>query len=190
MMRNSRKSWNRADASWESIRRRRREYFRKTARGQSVETTLLGVPVFSVCGSKKTGKTTFVRGTVREMTRRGWKILYLKHDGHDFEPDTEGTDSFAIRKAGAKVSAVWSKHHVSYNQDIDGLEVETVLANALAMADFEPDFVLIEGLKARNFPKIHMNTFDWPFEKDDYCGAADYIGNIIDEIRNGQYIRK
>ena len=47
--------------------------------------------LFGVAGDKNTGKTTLMEELIRRLTNRGWKVAAIKHDGHDFEADREGT---------------------------------------------------------------------------------------------------
>ncbi|MFR7443500.1 MAG: molybdopterin-guanine dinucleotide biosynthesis protein B [Sellimonas intestinalis] len=57
--------------------------------------------LFGVAGDKNTGKTTLMEELIRRLTNRGWKVAAIKHDGHDFEADREGTDSWRHYHAGA-----------------------------------------------------------------------------------------
>ena len=33
---------------------------------------------------------------IRVLTQKGYRVAAVKHDGHDFEPDVPGTDSWAF----------------------------------------------------------------------------------------------
>ena len=48
---------------------------------------------------------------MRLFQKRGLLVAVIKHDGHWFEPDVEGTDSDRLRKAGAAATAVVCDHH-------------------------------------------------------------------------------
>ena len=64
--------------------------------------------LFGVAGDKNTGKTTLMEELIRRLTNRGWKVAAIKHDGHDFEADREGTDSWRHYHAGAYGTVVFS----------------------------------------------------------------------------------
>ena len=63
-----------------------------------------------ICGVKNSGKTTLITRLVRLLSEKGIRTAVIKHDGHDFECDIPGTDSYRIREAGAYGTAVFSKY--------------------------------------------------------------------------------
>ena len=166
-------------------------------------------PVFGVCGTKKTGKTTLLRGLVAELTSRGYRVVTIKHDGHDFEPDTPGTDSYYLREAGAELSAVFSDHHVAYSQNIEGRAIGDILENVLRMSRQEsdaapkkadagpgcgqmakmaaddlrgrtmPDIVLVEGLKDEAHPKLDLRKWPLKLETSSYKAMADMLEQYV-----------
>lgn len=97
------------------------------------------------------GKTTLMENLIREFTSRGYKVAAIKHDGHDFEPDVEGTDSFRFAKAGAYGTAVFSKKRVMMIKQIQKMREKAIFS-------FYPeaDFILVEGLKNFSYPKIEI----------------------------------
>ena len=50
--------------------------------------------VFAVSGIKNSGKTTLVEQLVTRLTQLGYKVGVIKHDGHEFVADHEGTESY------------------------------------------------------------------------------------------------
>ena len=48
----------------------------------------------AVCGIKNSGKTTLTEKIVKALTGRGMRVAVIKHDGHAFECDLSGKDSF------------------------------------------------------------------------------------------------
>ncbi|MCR4601106.1 MAG: molybdopterin-guanine dinucleotide biosynthesis protein B [Clostridia bacterium] len=132
-------------------------------------------PVFGICGTKKTGKTSIMVAVVSQLTARGYKVAAIKHDGHDFEPDSPGTDSFFVRRAGANDTAVFSDSHVSYNQDLEGAAPGEVLENLLRLAGSRPDIVLVEGLKNESHPKLDLNENPQELTEENFTRITDYI---------------
>lgn len=107
-----------------------------------------GPPTVCICGHKKSGKTLLVTRLVRHLSDLGLAVGTIKHDGHDFDLDHEGTDSWRHRAAGARASAVFSSKRWALFRD-----GEPVLGTILAsMADM--DLILVEGLKGSAWPKI------------------------------------
>ena len=41
--------------------------------------------VAAVSGVKNSGKTTFLEKLVAELTKRGYRVAVIKHDGHEFQ---------------------------------------------------------------------------------------------------------
>ena len=104
--------------------------------------------VFAVCGYKNSGKTTLITATIPELIRRGFRVAVIKHDGHDFEPDVPGTDSFRHRQAGAYGTAVYSANRYMVTKETSGMD-----ERALMEIFPEADIILIEGLKGSHYPK-------------------------------------
>lgn len=108
-------------------------------------------PVLAVCGEKNAGKTTFLCGLIPALNRLGLRVAAIKHDGHEFEPDRPGTDSFRLLQAGAWGAAVYSHSQCQLVCRRAGLEVPQ-LARAFAGADL----VLLEGGRQSRYPKIEV----------------------------------
>ena len=63
--------------------------------------------VLAVSGEKKAGKTTLLEKLIPALARRGVRTAVIKHDGHGFYPDREGTDTNRVFAAGAVGAAVF-----------------------------------------------------------------------------------
>ena len=57
--------------------------------------------IFAISGVKNSGKTTLICKLLEIFKEKGLKVAVLKHDGHDFEPDVPGTDTYRQIQAGA-----------------------------------------------------------------------------------------
>ncbi len=108
--------------------------------------------IFAVSGHKNSGKTTLLTRVIPVLTARGYKVAVIKHDGHDFESDVPGTDSYRHQKAGAYGTAVFSPKRLMITKEIRGID-ETQLFAAFP----EADILLIEGLKNSSYPKYICN---------------------------------
>ena len=49
--------------------------------------------VYSLIAWSDTGKTTYLENLIPALKKRGVRVAVIKHDGHDFDIDHEGTDS-------------------------------------------------------------------------------------------------
>lgn len=106
--------------------------------------------VIAISGVKNSGKTTFIEKLIKKLTSDGEIVATIKHDGHEFIPDREGTDSYRHRKAGAKYNAVFSKNisMVIKNEDIKINELIQIFNKA--------SIILVEGMKNSSLPKIEI----------------------------------
>lgn len=107
--------------------------------------------IFCICGVKNSGKTTYIERLVRILTQKGKKVAVIKHDGHDFEGDRPGTDTYRHYAAGAYGTAVFSSARYMVNK----AQAQTDVQQLICLFP-EADVILIEGMKGSNFPKIEM----------------------------------
>ena len=102
-----------------------------------------------ICGVKNSGKTTLITRLVRLLSEKGIRTAVIKHDGHDFECDIPGTDSYRIREAGAYGTAVFSKYRSFVYKEGCRETPEEMIAQFP-----KADLILIEGMKNSTSPKI------------------------------------
>lgn len=108
--------------------------------------------IFAISGYKNSGKTTVITKLIPELKRRGYRVAVIKHDGHDFEADVPGTDSYRHQKAGAYGTAVFSSNRILITK-----ECQEADEKQLIKAFPEADIILIEGLKHSNYSKYICN---------------------------------
>lgn len=104
--------------------------------------------VIAVSGLKDAGKTTLIEALIPALAARGLSVATVKHDGHRFQADRPGTDSFRHFAAGAVGTAVY-----------DGEKFQLVQTARVDERDLiarfpQADLILIEGLKHSSWPKI------------------------------------
>ena len=115
----------------------------------------------AVCGIKNSGKTTLTEKIVKALTGRGMRVAVIKHDGHAFECDLSGKDSFRYVEAGAYGAAVLSRGQVflrkfgEFPDMEEGPEALAFLQKACG-AFSEADVILAEGFKGLPIPKIEI----------------------------------
>jgi len=119
--------------------------------------------IVSIVGRKNTGKTSLTVKVIEELTRRGYNVCSIKHSHHSIEMDKENTDTWKHKQAGANlVVGVGSTTFFNSRHEHD---LNRILYMAKHFDDF--DFVIIEGYKSYNYPKIITS----PDVRDEYTIA-------------------
>ncbi len=103
-----------------------------------------------VSGCKNSGKTAFLTGLLSVLKKKGLRTAVIKHDGHSFEPDVPGTDSYRLRKAGAEGVAVFCSTHCMI------IKNKRTAAEELLTEYADMDLILFEGLKDSSYPKFEI----------------------------------
>ena len=113
--------------------------------------TLQIPPFIAISGSKNSGKTTLVVKLIEYFKKEGLKVGTIKHDGHVFEADIKGTDSYRHKQAGASRTLVYDQEKMCLVQDLHQEDPLRLLAYFKGM-----DLVLLEGFKGSDYPKIEV----------------------------------
>lgn len=106
--------------------------------------------IVAVSGFKNSGKTTLIEKLLMILTKEGLKVATVKHDGHNFVGDREGTDTDRHRKAGAVGTAIYSDNQYMIINQVAIDERELFRAFDYA------DLILLEGFKYSDYPKIEI----------------------------------
>lgn len=107
--------------------------------------------IFAVSGVKNSGKTTLICRLLEIFSERGMKVAVIKHDGHDFDADVPGTDTYKQFHAGAYGTAVVSSEKymiVKRQKDVSEGQLMELFPEA--------DMILLEGFKHCPYPKIEV----------------------------------
>ena len=116
--------------------------------------------IASVVGKKNTGKTSLTVKIIEELTRRGYNVASIKHSHHSIEMDKENTDTWKHKQARANlVVGVGSTTFFNARKEHD---LNRILYLLKHFGNF--DFVIIEGYKSYNYPKIITS----PNVRDEY----------------------
>lgn len=106
--------------------------------------------IVSIVGRKNTGKTSLTVKVIEELTKRGYTVASIKHSHHTMEMDRENTDTWKHKEAGSKVVVgIGSTTFFNIRQDLD---LNRLLYLIKHMDNV--DYVVIEGFKSYNYPKI------------------------------------
>ena len=106
--------------------------------------------LLAVSGVKNSGKTTLIERLLPLLGEKGIKTAVIKHDGHSFTPDTEGTDSRRFFAAGAFGTAVFDGEKFSLSKRAAVTETD------LTCMFPEAELILLEGFKESRYPKIEL----------------------------------
>ena len=107
--------------------------------------------IVAISGVKNSGKTTLICRLLEIFKEKGLRVAVLKHDGHDFEPDVPGTDTYRQLQAGAYGTAVFSKGKYML------VKQQPQISEKELMEFFpEADLILLEGFKYSTYPKIEI----------------------------------
>lgn len=116
--------------------------------------------IVSIVGKKNTGKTSLTVKVISELTKRGYNVASIKHSHHSIEMDKENTDTWKHKQAGSNlVVGVGSTTFFNVKAEYD---LNRILYLLKHFDDF--DFVIIEGYKSYNYPKIITS----PEVRDEY----------------------
>ncbi len=132
--------------------------------------------VFGISGFSNSGKTTLIEKIIPLLKEHGLKVAVIKHDGHDFEMDREGKDTYRFTAAGADSVMISSASRYA-RLDESGRSLQKMLDDAK-----DADIVLVEGYKYADLRKIGI-AVSWL----DYrlpCNVEDYEAVAVDDKMN------
>ena len=109
---------------------------------------MVNIPVIAFAAYSGTGKTTLIEKLIRELKSRGLRLAVIKHDGHKFEIDHEGKDSWRFTQAGADITMISSAEKTAYIEQ-GNLSLEQLLDMV-----HDVDLILVEGYKNKDLPQI------------------------------------
>jgi molybdopterin-guanine dinucleotide biosynthesis protein MobB len=110
-----------------------------------------GPAMIAVSGIKNSGKTTLLEKIIPRLSERGFRIAVIKHDGHDFKPDVEGTDTHRFLEAGAFGTGIFSGSKYMLVKTGGGAD-EAAIARHFS----DMDILFLEGFKHSEYPKIEI----------------------------------
>lgn len=118
--------------------------------------------VVAITGYQDSGKTTLIERLVAALAERG-TVATVKSIHHDVEVDTPGKDTYRHRIAGAD-AVVGLTPSVSFQVRVEGTDddrdPDDSLDRGLALLGEEYDYVLAEGFKSVDVPKILVGDIE------------------------------
>ncbi|MBL7117690.1 MAG: molybdopterin-guanine dinucleotide biosynthesis protein B [Candidatus Syntrophoarchaeum sp.] len=129
--------------------------------------------VISIIGEKKSGKTSLIQYLIAYLKEYG-KVGCIKH-AHELDLDaSKDTDRFF--NAGAEVVIGTSEEKTV--KICGGKNLKELIEE---IADSGVDFVLVEGFKSSNLPKIALNDFS-DEEVNNIVKRIDFRGKMSEEM--------
>ena len=127
--------------------------------------------VAGFAGYSGSGKTTLVEKLIPALKQRGFRVSVVKHAHHKFDIDHPGKDTFRHRVAGAFEVVAASNRRMALMREFEtpaGMTVHQLLGEL----DHNVDWVLVEGFKESELPKIEI----WRARGPTYAGMpARYV---------------
>ena len=111
--------------------------------------------VVGFAGYSGSGKTQLVEGVIGALKLRGLRVSVAKHAHHAFDIDQPGKDSWRHRQAGAFEVIIASDQRLALMREFEQPARLTV-HHLLAELYDGVDWVLVEGFKDSNLPKLEV----------------------------------
>ena len=113
----------------------------------------MSIPILSIVGKSKVGKTTLLESLIPELKRRGYRLATIKHHSHPgFEIDLPGKDTWRHAQAGSDVVVIAAPDRIA---SIRRLEKELTI-DEIAASILDVDLILTEGFKRSGKPAIEV----------------------------------
>jgi molybdopterin-guanine dinucleotide biosynthesis protein B len=112
------------------------------------------IPVISIVGKSKAGKTTLIEGLVAELKQRGYRVATLKHSPQGFELDLRGKDSWRYVQSGSDAVVISSPQKLAMIRPQDH---DATIEELLAFLGPDFDIVLAEGFRKGSGLKIEVH---------------------------------
>jgi molybdopterin-guanine dinucleotide biosynthesis protein B len=113
----------------------------------------LSIPIVSIIGKSKSGKTTLLEKLIAELKRRGYRVATIKHHAHPgFDIDKPGKDSWRHAQAGSDHVIVAAPDKLaSYRLLERELTLDEIAADVQGV-----DIILTEGYKRAGKPALEI----------------------------------
>lgn len=155
------------------------------------------MPVVSIVGHGKSGKTTLIEKLIPEFQSRGYRVATVKHTHQDIELDTPGKDSWRYAQSGSNAVFISTPKNLAL---IESVNQDASIKDIARMVSADCDILFVEGFHGAHVPKIEVHrketgkelrckpdelraiatneklSVDLPqFKLDDAVGIADFI---------------
>lgn len=124
----------------------------------------MGKPlIVQIVGFQNSGKTTFVKLLLNELSKLNFRVATIKHHGHGGKPDVvETKDSSEHIRAGAFASLVEGEGRLLLQVEKEKWSLEE---KVLMVSSMNPDIIVVEGYKKESYHKIVLLRNEVDFEE-------------------------
>jgi molybdopterin-guanine dinucleotide biosynthesis protein MobB len=112
------------------------------------------LPVVSIVGQGKSGKTTLIEKLIPEFKSRGYRVAAVKHTHQDLELDTPGKDSWRYAQAGSDAVFISTPKNLAL---IESLEQNASIKDIARLMGADFDLLIVEGFHDAHVPKIEVH---------------------------------
>jgi molybdopterin-guanine dinucleotide biosynthesis protein MobB len=138
--------------------------------------------LIAVVGKKNAGKTTLAVTLVKELLRRKYRVMSIKHGSHPFDIDQKGRDTWRLMHEGGAERVVMEtpNSRVLIARPEGPLGPRELARRYLGDADF----VVVEGFKDSDLPKIEVfrsAVHPEPLYEPGTPGAEHFVAVITDD---------
>jgi molybdopterin-guanine dinucleotide biosynthesis adapter protein len=138
--------------------------------------------ILSIIGRKNAGKTSLVVALASEFTRRGKRVMTIKHATHPPALDTPGTDTFRHFHEGKAERVLIASPEIRavIERSPDDTDPVTLARRYLRDADI----VLVEGFNEIAIPKVEVYrsaVADAPVYDPSAANASQWIAIVTDD---------
>jgi len=138
--------------------------------------------LIAIVGKKNAGKTSLAVILTKELIRRGHRVMTMKHGAHPFEIDQQGRDTWRhMHEGGAERVVMESPDlRVLLARPTEPLGPRELAERFLG----EADFVVIEGFKESDLPKIEVfrkAVHAAPLYQPGVPGAEHFLAVVTDD---------
>lgn len=137
------------------------------------------LPVVSIVGQGKSGKTTLIEKLIPEFKARGYRVATVKHTHQDLELDTPGKDSWRYAQAGSNAVFLSTPKSLVL---IEHVEHDTSIKDIARLISADCDILIVEGFHDAHVPKIEVHRKETG--KELRCATKELRAIVSDEELN------
>ena len=112
------------------------------------------LPVVSIVGQGKSGKTTLIEKLIPEFKSRGYRVATVKHTHQELELDTPGKDSWRYAQAGSDAVFISTPKNLAL---IESLAQDASIKDIVRLMGADFDLLIVEGFHDAHVPKIEVH---------------------------------
>ena len=138
--------------------------------------------IFGIIGWSGSGKTDLTTRVISFFSESNISVSSLKHTHHNFQIDEDGKDSSKHLKSGANEVIIYNERKWALVSALQ--KNKTNIEQIIEKFENDTEFILIEGLKYSNFPKIEVirSSLKKPFIHDTDVNVKAIV--VDKEIQN------